>query len=468
MRTPVRSARDGTGKASTISGKEPCLIESARRVLERPMNSTGISSTHRFLMNRLLDSRDKTMAVRPTLANIEQSLVELFSDPIERGQNASAMVIGERGCGKTLAVERAVEHVTSKHNSMTDSPMVGVVRLNGIFHSNDRTAFKEIARQLCGLFALDFVRVASVDENISFMKKSLVELYRGKKTIIFVLDEFDFFAAPQKQRVLYTLLDSLQTSQIQAAVVGVSSRGDVLELLEKRVISRFSHKTFVVLKPMQSEEGASPAEIIRTLLEVPSEFEKAKGFNANVKSVLASEDLQERLESLELRGYTPRDLVEVCSSAISVMQMEGEDRLQVRHFADALDQNEARDDSQVSVIGDLSLPELYILVASHWLVQRDQHPFNFEIVFDAYQKHISMQGTIDRFAKGLMEQAFRDLLALQILINDQQTRASSKPPNFRMVLLNVTAGEISQGLGIHQNVPQPLKNWFQLGATPTY
>lgn len=77
---------------------------------------------------------------------------------------------------------------------------------------------------------------------------------RAGKTVIILLDEFDQFASANRQQALYNLLDSLQTTKAQAAIVGISSRGDVLELLEKRVVSRFSHRTFVVPKPCPSTE----------------------------------------------------------------------------------------------------------------------------------------------------------------------------------------------------------------------
>ena len=38
---------------------------------------------------------------------------------------------------------------------------------------------------------------------------------RGHKSVVFVLDEFDLFAKPVKQTVLYNLLDALQASNIQ-------------------------------------------------------------------------------------------------------------------------------------------------------------------------------------------------------------------------------------------------------------
>lgn len=42
---------------------------------------------------------------------------------------------------------------------------------------------------------------------------------RGHKSVVFVLDEFDLFAKPVKQTVLYNLLDALQASNIQVCTV---------------------------------------------------------------------------------------------------------------------------------------------------------------------------------------------------------------------------------------------------------
>ena len=46
-------------------------------------------------------------------------------------------------------VERAVGALCAKWNTNPRDPLVGVVRLLGYAHSDDRVAFREIARQLC-------------------------------------------------------------------------------------------------------------------------------------------------------------------------------------------------------------------------------------------------------------------------------------------------------------------------------
>ena len=48
------------------------------------------------------------------------------------------------------------------------------------------------------------------------------------------VDGFEAFLQRQKQTLVYNLLDVLHLSQAQAAIVGVTSRYDVVEMMEKR------------------------------------------------------------------------------------------------------------------------------------------------------------------------------------------------------------------------------------------
>lgn len=41
---------------------------------------------------------------------------------------------------------------------------------------------------------------------------------RGHKAVVFALDEFDAFARPQRQTLLYSLLDALQACQVQVSM----------------------------------------------------------------------------------------------------------------------------------------------------------------------------------------------------------------------------------------------------------
>lgn len=62
------------------------------------------------------------------------------------------------------------------------------------------------------------------------------------RSIIFVIDEFDLFATHARQTLLYNLFDIAQARKAPIAVLGLTTRIDVVESLEKRVKSRFSHR----------------------------------------------------------------------------------------------------------------------------------------------------------------------------------------------------------------------------------
>eukprot|EP00041_Stephanoeca_diplocostata_P021232 m.489890 g.489890 ORF g.489890 m.489890 type:complete len:217 (-) comp21774_c0_seq10:934-1584(-) len=62
--------------------------------------------------------------------------------------------------------------------------------------------------------------------------------------LLIVLDEFDLFAHTGKQSLLYTLFDTAQAGLTPLCVIGITSRYDVEDLLEKRVLSRFSRRKF--------------------------------------------------------------------------------------------------------------------------------------------------------------------------------------------------------------------------------
>lgn len=62
------------------------------------------------------------------------------------------------------------------------------------------------------------------------------------RSIIFLIDEFDLFATHARQTLLYNLFDIAQARKAPIAVLGLTTRIDVVESLEKRVKSRFSHR----------------------------------------------------------------------------------------------------------------------------------------------------------------------------------------------------------------------------------
>lgn len=66
---------------------------------------------------------------------------------------------------------------------------------------------------------------------------------------MFVLDEFEKFVKDgEKQEVVYVLLDALQSRNVRACVIGLTTDFRVKTDFDKRVHSRFSHKSWSIPK----------------------------------------------------------------------------------------------------------------------------------------------------------------------------------------------------------------------------
>lgn len=80
---------------------------------------------------------------------------------------------------------------------------------------------------------------------MEFLRTSMGSL---NKSIVFILDKLDRFAEHPNQHLLYNLYDLAANSKstIPICIIGVTDRVDVLELFEKRVKSRFSHRNINV------------------------------------------------------------------------------------------------------------------------------------------------------------------------------------------------------------------------------
>jgi energy-coupling factor transporter ATP-binding protein EcfA2 len=176
----------------------------------------------------------------------------LLKATITAGEGNSMLILGARGSGKTNLIETALADVTHEHTEDFH-----IVRLNGFQQTDDKIALREIWRQLGREMQVDECEVNQVSSYADTMASLLHLLSHPEelaevldpgapvtttKSVIFVLDEFDLFAAHPRQTLLYNLFDIAQAKKAPIAVIGCSTRVDVAELLEKRVKSRFSHR----------------------------------------------------------------------------------------------------------------------------------------------------------------------------------------------------------------------------------
>lgn len=177
-----------------------------------------------------------------------KSVHQLLEQTVTAGEGNSMLVIGARASGKTALVNKVLSEI-SKDNG----DAYHVVRLNGFIHTDDKIALREIWRQLGK--EMDIEEDGSgPGKNYADTLTTLLALLshpseqtgevtdQVAKAVIFVMDEFDLFAQHPRQTLLYNLFDIAQSRKAPIAVLGLTTRIDVTNSLEKRVKSRFSHR----------------------------------------------------------------------------------------------------------------------------------------------------------------------------------------------------------------------------------
>jgi origin recognition complex subunit 4 len=177
-----------------------------------------------------------------------KSVHQLVEHTVTAGEGNSLLLIGARGSGKTALVNKVLSEV-SKDNAQD----YHVIRLNGFIHTDDKIALREIWRQLGK--EMDVEEDGSgPGKNYADTLQTLLALLSHPseqtgehtdhvaKAVIFIMDEFDLFAQHPRQTLLYNLFDIAQSRKAPIAVLGLTTRIDVTNSLEKRVKSRFSHR----------------------------------------------------------------------------------------------------------------------------------------------------------------------------------------------------------------------------------
>ncbi|KAL8895812.1 MAG: hypothetical protein Q9192_003437 [Flavoplaca navasiana] len=174
-------------------------------------------------------------------------LHQLVTQTVLAGEGNSMLVIGPRGSGKTALVESVLSDLAFEHKDDFIT-----IRLSGFIHTDDKLALREIWRQLGREVAAED-ETTGIRTNYADTLTSLLALLahsseddeHGKETaraVIFVIDEFDLFASHPRQTLLYNLFDVAQSRNAPVAVLGLTTRIDVVESLEKRVKSRFGQR----------------------------------------------------------------------------------------------------------------------------------------------------------------------------------------------------------------------------------
>lgn len=239
---PVRHATSSSSDVSILFNEN---AKQLRSYLSSDLASFQILQSH--LLSRLTSS-NWLGDYPPEYLKIHQ----LLSQTVLAGEGNSMLLIGPRGTGKSALVEQAIRDLSRDH-----STGFHIVRLNGFLHTDDKIALKEIWRQLGREMDVDDESLRNGRSNFADILARLLALLSHQdeaetmkqdceqavaKSVIFILSEFHLFASHSRQSLLYNLFDLAQSSTTPLAVLGLTPRADVIEMLEKRVKSRFGQR----------------------------------------------------------------------------------------------------------------------------------------------------------------------------------------------------------------------------------
>ncbi|KAI5297794.1 hypothetical protein KEM55_004232 [Ascosphaera atra] len=239
--------------------KKPAYVDKLAATIKKKRAAKQVSKLAQVTLEKL---NGKRLVPLKGLDNEYHTVHQLLEQTVVAGEGNSMLLLGPRGTGKSTIVETSIRELSREHQDDFH-----VVRLNGFLHTDDRIALREIWKQLGRETEAeeDVAKTTSYADTMASLLALLShpeELFGASedpdtlttaKSVIILLDEFDLFAQHPRQTLLYNLFDIAQSRKAPLAVIGITTKVEVTEQLEKRVKSRFSHRYTFVPKPSSVE-----------------------------------------------------------------------------------------------------------------------------------------------------------------------------------------------------------------------
>jgi hypothetical protein len=251
------------------------------------------------------------------------------------GECISALLIGNSGVGKSYVIRTAIESLRLQGHQIIP------ITIHGSICTDDRSSMRQIFSQfqkyLLGGSSLDSVTRAtfqqgSLSEWCYRLATLLQECARSDHMVIITLEDFDAFChTKSKQSLLYNLFDLMHLKDTRFVVLGVTTRPDAPELLEKRIKSRFQLRK-IVLSPPETFDDL--IDIIEAVLVPASNDDivakpiSKKGSKKNatapptlsvserIRTILKSKELKQNWSLYKDMGLSVREFVTGCLSAL--------------------------------------------------------------------------------------------------------------------------------------------------------
>ncbi|EKM59522.1 uncharacterized protein PHACADRAFT_88636 [Phanerochaete carnosa HHB-10118-sp] len=384
------------------------------------------------VLSQIPDDGDE--AQQSTNAVAYEQLRNLLKGTVERGEGNSCLVVGPKGSGKTQVIERAI-------SSLSQPPVV--IRLSGHAQTTDKLAIREIAWQLAvqtghSLLPSDGDDVAADDENPFVESKldsdtavalpppsHLLALIAMLPTLarptVIVLDAFDLFALHARQSLLYCLLDTVQSCRAVAgnkgiAVIGVTTRVETVNMLEKRVKSRFSGR---ILRTAAHTKFDGWVQAAKEALCAHAHVENEE-WSGRWKEAVANFLQEEQVLGLLRETYSLTKDVRV--STIPTLKPSSP-YPSASAFASAVAKQRAP--PRFSFLTSLTYPSICLLIGAMHARTSGHETFTFEMLHEAFRDQVrvslSAPVTVDGGGIGMVRcktylQAFEKLVALKVFV----------------------------------------------------
>ncbi|KUI60723.1 Origin recognition complex subunit 4 [Cytospora mali] len=436
---------------------------------EIPNFEQHLRSLQRVLLDRCtgrrrIKLRDLDEAYDKTFQLVEQTVLA--------GEGNSMLVIGARGCGKTTLVESVLSDLGLEHKDNFH-----VVRLNGFIHTDDKLALKDIWRQLGKEMDVEDDLIGKTNNYADTLASLLALLSHPSeiaeaeegitsKSVVFIIDEFDLFATHARQTLLYNLFDIAQARKAPIAVLGLTNRIDVVEGLEKRVKSRFSHRyAYLSLsKTLPAYWG-----ICKQGLIVDDEDAKSEGLDTSLEGFTKFQEYwtkkidtlysdQSFKDHLEYHYFSTKSVPAFLDSCVLPLAALSPTNLSLP-FAPTPSTGLTIDppDSKLHLLESLSDLDLSLLISAARLdIVAHTDTVNFAMAYDEYTTLIGRQrvqsatsgmlamgGGVRVWGRGIAESSWERLVALELLLpTGMGARGGHGGIEGRMWKVDVTLEEI--------------------------
>ncbi|XP_050558333.1 origin recognition complex subunit 4 [Spodoptera frugiperda] len=440
-------------------------------------------------------------------------IYDLFKRTVSHGESHSALMLGPRGCGKTTLIN-SVLHQISKEVDLSNDAII--VRLNGLIHHDEKIALKSITAQMQLENAVGDRVFGTFAENLAFLLSCLQSgADRRCKSMLFILEEFDMFChSGRTQTLLYNLFDITHSEQAPMCVLGVTNRLDVMDLLEKRVKSRFSHRHLFIF-PNEHDSQRAPQykyrDVLVQLLSLPVQKvvkKKARSrrntvseetepdtvlenslpphilarypdfehlnpdfildWNQHIEGMAEDYKVIDCLEKLCYYSVNEQIFRNILFELVSKLSCDSP-------YIDASDLSAIIDktvapEHRVKLLQSLSILELSLVIAmKHGMEIFDGQPMNFEMVLHRYTKFANSNSSTQTVPRPVILKAFEHLQELEIIMpvkttdsiyNGSETTANRVQKEYKLYTLAVPNEDISDAVKNFKALPTEINHWF--------